>query len=76
MCNTYITTNMETLKWMQNEQANLKKGRGNVTNIEDSTYHSMFISCQTIKERIQKDVWLLGSRCSNHMTRNKKQFQV
>lgn len=56
------------------KQFDFNKGGANVFNTEESTSHSMFISCQATNESSSKDVWLLDNGCNNHMTGNKKLF--
>jgi hypothetical protein len=57
------------------KQADLNRGRENVTNTEEGTSESMFFSCQVTEEASNNhDLWLLDSGCNNHMTGNKDLF--
>ena len=42
------------------------RNKANVTNCETSD--TLFLSCQVSQQILDKDVWLLDSGCSNHMT--------
>jgi hypothetical protein len=42
------------------------RNKSNVT--ESETSDTLFLSCQVSQEILDKDVWLLDSGCSNHMT--------
>jgi hypothetical protein len=53
----------------------LNRGRENITNTEEGTSESMFLSCQVTEEASNShDLWLLDSGCNNHMTCNKYLF--
>jgi len=42
------------------------RNKANVT--ESETSDTLFLSCQVSQQILDKDVWLLDSGCSNHMT--------
>jgi hypothetical protein len=52
------------------KQADELSGRANVSNHTGETSRGMFLSCHKV-EKQPKDLWLLDSGCSNHMTGNK-----
>ena len=54
----------------------MKKNRANVTNVDEGTSHSMFLSCHVAEEFNNRDIWLLDSGCSNHMTGNQDMFSI
>jgi len=45
------------------------KHKANVT--ESETSDAMFLSCQVSEQVLDKNIWLLDSGCSNHMTGHK-----
>jgi hypothetical protein len=52
------------------KQVDQRSGRANVSNHTGETSRGMFLSCHKVEEQ-PKDLWLLDSGCSNHMTGNK-----
>jgi len=44
------------------------KNKANVTNTECETSDALFLACQVTVQVPNKDVWLVDSGCSNHMT--------
>jgi hypothetical protein len=58
------------------KQFDLNKERAHVSKIEGETSEALFLSCQLTEQIHNKDVWLLDSGCSNHMTGNHDLFLV
>ena len=44
------------------------RDKANVSSTEGETYDALFLSCQVTEQIHDKNVWLLDSGCSNHMT--------
>ena len=53
------------------KQADQISGKAHVTNHTGNNSAGMFLSCHTTEQQ-PKDLWLLDSGCSNHMTSNKE----